>query len=287
MKELVILSGKGGTGKTTIAGSLAVLAQKKVLADCDVDAPDLHLLLHPEIMEEGDFWSGKIAVIDKEKCIECGECERICNFEAIKEGQVDELDCEGCGLCAHICPVEAITMKDKIAGKWFISKTPYGLLVHARLKIGEGNSGKLVAEVRRRARDLAEREGIELIISDGPPGIGCPVISSLSGAALALLIAEPTASGVHDLQRIIELCRHFQIPALVCINKFDLNEKKSEEIRALCQNYNLDVVAEIPFDKAVPEAISQGIPPVIYSEGPASREIKRLWDFICRFLENR
>ncbi|GAI43876.1 unnamed protein product, partial [marine sediment metagenome] len=211
MKEVVVLSGKGGTGKTSIVGSFAALAKSKVLADCDVDAADLHLLLQPTIREEHEFWSGQVAVIDGEKCTRCGLCQDICRFAAIKEFEVDAISCEGCGFCSHVCPAEAITMKENLAGHWFISDTIYSPLVHARLGITQENSGKLVAAVRQQARQMAENQEVDFIISDGPPGIGCPVISSLSGASLALLVTEPTLSGIHDLERVLGVCRHFSV----------------------------------------------------------------------------
>ncbi|GAH59822.1 unnamed protein product, partial [marine sediment metagenome] len=215
MKEVVVLSGKGGTGKTSIAASFAALAQSKVLVDCDVDAADLHLLLEPQIKEENEFWSGQVASIDKERCTECGLCQEVCRFGAIKDYVVDEISCEGCELCSQICPVDAITMRPCMAGHWFISDTRYGALVHARLGIAEENSGKLVTLVRNNARLIAKKGELDYIISDGPPGIGCPVIASLSGANLALLVTEPTLSGIHDLERVIGVCRHFGIPALI------------------------------------------------------------------------
>jgi len=224
MKEVVVLSGKGGTGKTSLVGSFAAIAQSKVLADCDVDAADLHLLLNPEQKEENEFWSGQVAVIDGEKCTECGLCQELCYFHAISDFKVDPVSCEGCGFCYHACPDKAITMTECLSGHWFVSQTRYGPLVHARLGIAEENSGKLVAVVRQNARSIAERENHEYIITDGPPGIGCPVISSLSGTDLALLVTEPTLSGIHDLERVLGVCRHFGVPALVCVNKYDINE---------------------------------------------------------------
>jgi MinD superfamily P-loop ATPase len=237
MKEIVILSGKGGTGKTSIVASFAALAQSKVLADCDVDASDLHLLLSPSMKEESEFWSGQVAFIDKEKCTQCGLCQDLCRFEAIDDFKVDPISCEGCGFCSHVCPADAITMKESLSGRWFISETKYGPLVHARLGIAQENSGKLVALVRQHAKQIAERDGLDYIISDGPPGIGCPVISSLSGANLALLVTEPTLSGIHDLERVLSVCHHFGIPALVCVNKYNLNEDNTHQIEYRKANY--------------------------------------------------
>jgi MinD superfamily P-loop ATPase len=280
MKEVVVLSGKGGTGKTSIVGSLAALAQNKVLVDCDVDAADLHLLLQPVTRERHEFWSGNTAFIEEEKCTRCGLCQELCRFNAITDFKVDAVSCEGCGFCSQICPAGAITMKENLAGQWFVSDTSYGDLVHARLGIAQENSGKLVALVRQQARELAEKRGVEYIICDGPPGIGCPVISSLSGASLALLVTEPTLSGIHDLERVLGVCYHFDVPALVCINKYDINEDNTKQIEDYCQAEGVDVVARIPFDDAFTEAMVRGLPLVRYSRGAVSRQIGRLWQGI-------
>jgi MinD superfamily P-loop ATPase len=281
MKEIVVLSGKGGTGKTSIVGSLAALAKRKVLADCDVDAADLYLLLHPSVKQESEFWSGQIAYIDPDKCNQCGLCQELCRFGAIKDFRVDTISCEGCGFCQHICPVEAITMKENLSGHWFISDTSYGPLVHARLGIAQENSGKLVALVRQQARRIAGEQGFDYIISDGPPGIGCPVISSLSGANVALLVTEPTLSGIHDLERVLGVCRHFGVPAVACINKYDLNEENSRQIEGYCLSQGVEIAGKIPFDNVVTQSIVQGVPVVEYSDGMVSREIKKLWSSIA------
>ena len=285
MKEVVVLSGKGGTGKTCIVGSFAAIAQKKVLADCDVDAADLHLLLSPSVKQETEFWSGQVAHIDGDKCTQCGLCQDLCRFDAIKDFRVDPVSCEGCGFCSHICPVEAITMSESLSGYWYISDTKYGPLVHARLGITQENSGKLVAVARQQAKQIAERDGLDYIISDGPPGIGCPVISSLSGANLALLVTEPTLSGIHDLERVLGVCGHFGIPALVCVNKYDLNEDNTRQIEAYCSNQGVAVASRIPFDNVVTEAVVHGVPVVEYSDGRVSREIGALWQSVSRALE--
>ena len=285
MKEVIILSGKGGTGKTCIAGSLAALAQSKVLADCDVDAADLYLLVSPSVKEEHQFWSGQIAIIDEGKCNQCGLCQDVCRFEAIQDFKVDPISCEGCGFCFQVCPAEAITMKETMAGHWFISDTKYGPLVHARLGIAQENSGKLVALVRQRARQITQKQGLDYIISDGPPGIGCPVISSLSGANLALLVTEPTLSGIHDLERVLGVCHHFGIPALVCINKYDLNEENSRQIENYCLSQGVEVAAKIPFDNVVTEALVQGLPVVEYSQGRVTQEIESLWQAVSQTLD--
>jgi MinD superfamily P-loop ATPase len=284
MQELVVLSGKGGTGKTSIVGCFAALAQSKVLADCDVDAADLHLLLEPVTQQQNEFWSGQVSFIDQEKCTHCNLCQTLCRFDAIKDFTVDPVSCEGCGFCSHICPVEAITMKENLSGHWFISNTKYGPLAHARLGIAQENSGKLVALVRQQAKLIAEREGLDWIISDGPPGIGCPVISSLSGANLALLVTEPTLSGIHDLERVIGVCHHFGVPALVCINKYDLNEDNTRQIESYCLSQGVGVASKIPFDNVVTEALVQGLPVVEYCRGRVAQEIESLWHSVTTVL---
>ena len=287
MKEIVVLSGKGGTGKTSIVGSLAALAERKVLADCDVDAADLHLLLSPSVKQDNEFWSGQVAYIDLDKCTECGLCQELCRFNAISNFVVDSISCEGCGFCSHICPVEAITMKGNLAGHLFISETRYGFLVHARLGIAQENSGKLVAQVRQQAKRIAEQQSLDYIISDGPPGIGCPVISSLSGASMALLVTEPTLSGMHDLERVLGVCRHFGVPARVCINKYDINEGNTQKIESYCSAQGVMVAAKIPFDNVVTEAMVRGAPVVEYSDGRVSKEIKTLWNGVCETLKEK
>jgi MinD superfamily P-loop ATPase len=284
MKEIVVLSGKGGTGKTSIVASFAALAQNKVLADCDVDAADLHLLLKPKVKEEKEFWSGQVAFIDEDKCTECGLCQELCHFGAIKDFKVDPLSCEGCGFCYQVCPVDAITMNDSMSGHSFISETKYGYLCHARLGIAQENSGKLVALVRQNAKLTAERENLDYIITDGPPGIGCPVISSLSGANLALLVTEPTLSGIHDLERVIGVCRHFGIPVLVCINKYDLNEENACQIENYCGKEGIEMAVRIPFDNVMTEAIVKGLPVVEYSDNGVTQQIKELWQTVSAKL---
>lgn len=284
MKEIVVLSGKGGTGKTTIVASFAALAKNKVLCDCDVDAADLHLLLKPEIRETHEFRSGQTATIDEKLCTQCGLCEEVCRFEAIKDLKVDPTACEGCGFCCHVCPENAVSMNENMAGHWFVSATKYGPLVHARLGVAQENSGKLVNVVRWNARAILQKEGFDYIITDGPPGIGCPVISSLSGANLALLITEPTLSGMHDLERVIGVCRHFGVPALVCINKYDLNEENTRIIEKSCKNQRIEVISKIPYENKVSESIAEGVPLVEYTDNRASREIKSLWSSLSELV---
>jgi MinD superfamily P-loop ATPase len=285
VREIVVISGKGGTGKTSLVASFAALAGSKVLADCDVDAADLHLLLKPMVIQEKEFWSGEVAFVDREKCTECGLCQELCRFGAVKDFQVDPMSCEGCGFCYQVCPAGAITMKNRLSGHWFISETRYGYLCHARLGIGQENSGKLVAVVRQNARLIAESNNASCVITDGPPGIGCPVISSLAGADLALLVTEPTLSGMHDLERIIGLCRHFNVPASVCINKHDLNEENTKRIESYCAKERIEVVARIPFDNAVTEAILLGVPVVELCDSDVTRCIRELWRVVSAKLQ--
>lgn len=287
MKEVVVLSGKGGTGKTSFVGSFGALAKGAVLADCDVDAADLHLILQPAIQQRHEFWSGQTAFIAEDRCTQCGLCQELCRFKAIKDFRIDPISCEGCGFCSRICPTEAITMKENLAGHWFISDTSYGPLVHAQLGVAQENSGKLVATVRQQAKIVAERQRLDYIISDGPPGIGCPVISSLSGANLALLVTEPTLSGIHDLERVLGVCRHFGVPALVCINKYDVNEDNTRHIESYCHGQGVEVATRIPFDNAVTRAIVHGLPVVEYTDGLVSRQISQLWQSISEFLARK
>ena len=284
MKEVVVLSGKGGTGKTSIVGSFAALAKSKVLADCDVDAADLYLLLQPLTQQKYEFWSGQVAFINEEKCTQCGLCQEVCRFQAIEDFKVDPVSCEGCGFCFQICPDDAITMRENLSGHWFISDTKYGPLVHARLGITQENSGKLVALVRQQAKLSAEKQGLDYIISDGPSGIGCPVISSLSGADLALLVTEPTLSGIYDLERVLGVCHHFGIPTLVCINKYDLNEDNTRQIKSYCLGQGIDIASKIPFDDVVTEALVHGLPVVEYSQRGVVHQIETLWQTVSKAL---
>jgi len=281
VKEIVVLSGKGGTGKTAVLASLAALAESPVLCDCDVDAPNLHLLLEPAIREEHEFYGLQTARIDRQRCNECGLCEPACRFAAIRDFRIDPFACEGCGLCVQVCPLDAVSMRDTLAGYWYVSQTRFGPLVHARLRAAQENSGKLVMAVRKRAREVAREMNARYILSDGPPGIGCPVISALSGAGTALIVTEPSLSGIHDLERVLGLCRHFGVGPLVCINKHDLSEENSRRIEDHCRDVGAEVVARIPFDPDVNSAIVQGRPVVETSDGAASREIRTLWEAIA------
>jgi MinD superfamily P-loop ATPase len=288
MKELVVISGKGGTGKTTLLGSFAALAGGSVLADCDVDAPDLYLLLHPDIHHQEEFRAGHVAVIDKESCTRCGRCLEVCRFEAITPDlKVEPLNCEGCGACRVVCPAGAVELVERVAGDWFKGDTKYGPMVYARLRPAEENSGKLVALVRKEARARAEEGEISLLLTDGPPGIGCPVIASLGNADLALVVTEPTPSGIHDLERALTLCRHFRVPAMVCVNKFDLNPSLDKQVREYCTRSQIAVTESIPFDDSVPRAIGQGLPLVEFDHGPASRAVTAVWGQVRSCLIGR
>ncbi len=279
MKQLTILSGKGGTGKTTITASLAVLARNAVLADCDVDAPDLHMLLHPEVIKTQEFKGSKLAVIDKTKCDNCGFCREKCRFDAITEAiEVDPIACEGCGVCAAICPADAITMTERVSGYAYMSKTKYGFMAHALLSPGEANSGKLVTLVRQNARILSEKENSDLIIIDGPPGIGCPVIASVTGVDVGLVVTEPTMSGIHDLQRALQLLEHFSVTPLVCVNMHDINNDNTEKILKFCKENSIEVVGRIPFNPQVTEAMVNGKTIIEYSpESDVAKEIENIW----------
>jgi MinD superfamily P-loop ATPase len=281
MKQIVIISGKGGTGKTVLTASFAVLAENKVMADCDVDAADLHLLLHPAIKERHEFRSGKTAIIDRELCQECGECIPICRFDAISRNfQVDPISCEGCAVCSFICPAEAISMEENISGEWFISETRYGPMVHARLGIAEENSGKLVSKVREVAKEIAEKENCDYIIIDGPPGIGCPVIASLANVDLALLVTEPTLSGIHDMERIALVAQHFNVPTKVVINKYDINLQNTDDIKRICAAKDIEVLAQLPFSQKVIQSIVEGMPVVKYCDDQITEDITLLWEKI-------
>jgi MinD superfamily P-loop ATPase len=284
MREIVVLSGKGGTGKTTVLASFAALAESAVLCDCDVDAPNLHLLLEPTAREVHEFHGLEVAEIDPSACNECGLCQMACRFDAIHDFRIYPLACEGCGLCLRLCPLDAISMRDTLAGHWYVSRTRFGPLAHARLRAAQENSGKLVMAVRKRARELAEETSARYILSDGPPGIGCPVISSLSGASMALIVTEPSLSGIHDLERVLALCRHFGVRPLICINKCDLSEENSRRIEEFCAEEGVEIVGRIPFDVDVNSAIAHGRPAVETSDGAASREITALWEAIAACL---
>lgn len=282
VKELIVISGKGGTGKTSLLGAFASLAQNKVLCDADVDAADLYLILEPEIKERQDFQEGHRAVINPDKCTECGLCRELCRFHAISpEFRVDPIDCEGCGVCVHFCPADAIEFPRKNCGELFVSETRVGPMVHARLGIAEDNSGKLVTLARQRARELAKNKGLTLLLTDGPPGLACPVIASITGADGVLIVTEPTLSGHHDMDRVVELAQHFGIPASVCINKYDLNREMADTIEGYAQDKGLPVVGRIPFDPAFTEAMVQKQTITEYdATGSAAQTAREIWEWL-------
>jgi MinD superfamily P-loop ATPase len=286
MRELVVLSGKGGTGKTSVLASLAVLAGRAVLADCDVDAADLHLVLQPEVRQREPFYAGHEAVLHSEWCTACGSCASLCRAGAIRAENgryvVEPLLCEGCGLCVRICPAGAIDFPARLAGELYVSETRFGPLVHARLEPGGESSGKLVTRVRQKARRLAADQGEAWVLVDGPPGIGCPVIASLTEATAVLAVAEPTPSGRHDLERLLELCRHFHVAAVVCVNKWDLHPELTVDIEALAETQGARVLGRIPYDLTVTAAQIEGRP-VVELGGPAAEAITDLWN---RFHSN-
>jgi len=286
IKELVILSGKGGTGKTSLTAAFASIVKNNVLCDADVDAADLHLLMNPDVQQRTDFMGGNVAIIDSEKCTLCGQCIELCRFDAINEHFViDEIDCEGCGVCVDLCPEQAIEFPVKKCGEWFISNTRFGAMVHARLGIAEENSGKLVTLVRQEARKLAETHHLKLIITDGPPGVGCPVIASVGGATAMLVVTEPTVSGLHDMQRVLELADYFKVPSMICVNKFDLNLDQTAAIERLARERNIPMVGKVPFDSQFTESMVQGKTIFEYDKNSdLSLIIKQLWDTVRNYL---
>ena len=281
MKQIVIISGKGGTGKTVLTASFAAIAEKKVMADCDVDAADLHLLLAPDVKERHLFKSGKTAVINDDICTACGKCRELCRFDAISEDFiVDPVLCEGCAFCSFTCPEGAIKMEENTTGEWFISSTRFGPMVHARLGIAEENSGKLVSLVRKKSREIAERENLDWVIVDGSPGIGCPVIASISGVDTALVVTEPTISGLHDADRVIQVAKHFNIPVKMVINKYDLNLDMTRNIEDYCVRNRIDVLGKIGFDEQVIRAMVEGKTIVEYADNDTTEAIRTIWEGI-------
>lgn len=296
MKELVVLSGKGGTGKTSLVAAFAALAERKVLADCDVDAADLHLILTPETLWVEEFQGRRRAHIVADRCAGCGACTEHCRFGAIaldgpgneaiaKTYRVDPLACEGCGVCAHVCPTQAVEFGLGRDGEWYISETRHGPLVHARLDPGGENSGKLVTLVRERARALAEKRDLDLLVVDGSPGIGCPVIASVAGTDLVLGVTEPTLSGQHDLERLVGLAAHFRIPIAVCINKVDLNPDVASAIERWCQARGIWIVGRIPYDPVFNRAQAQRKSVVEVGNGPAAKALREVWQETATALE--
>lgn len=279
IKKLVLLSGKGGTGKTTLSAAFTLLAENKIVVDCDVDAADLYLLLNPDQVTKTEFIGGKKAFIDKDKCVQCGLCETLCRFNAIHNFVVDTIACEGCGFCYRVCPDDAITFDYSVSGhqyKSFINHNTENFL-YARLLPGEGNSGKLVTELKKTAADNIT-EDIEWLIIDGPPGIGCPVNASIAQMHFALIITEPTLSGLHDLKRIVELTQKFNVHSAVVINKYDLNFELAEKIERLADEKEIPVIGKIPFDMKVVEALQKGKSILEYDDGWASLAITNIWN---------
>lgn len=286
MKELVVISGKGGTGKTSVVASFAALARGRMLADCDVDAADLHLVLAPAVQKREAFSAGVGAHVDAAACTGCGKCAEVCRFEAVNmdgpandlTGTIDPIACEGCGVCGWFCPVEAIALTVSVNGEWYVSSTRHGPMVHARLGIAEENSGKLVTLIRKEAKRLAQENGLELIICDGSPGIGCPVIASITGANLVLIVTEPTMSGLHDLERVAGLAQGFGLQTAICINKSDINPDMTRQIACHARSVGLDVMGEVRYDPEVTKAQVRGLSVVEHGDGNAAQDIRRLWE---------
>lgn len=291
MREIVIISGKGGTGKTSLTGAFAHLAENKIICDLDVDAPDLHLLLRPRREREEEFYSGFEARIDPGKCDRCGVCASMCRFGAVVERDggyaVNPLKCEGCKVCVAFCPASAIRFPEKHCGQWYISSTRFGPLVHAQLFPGGENSGRLVMVLKQQARELAKARGVDRILCDGAPGIGCPVISSLSGTDLAVAVTEPTPSGRHDLERVADLCSHFRVAFAVMINKEDLNPRETSRIESFCRERSYPVLARLPHDPMVTRAMVQGLVVTEMPEGDFSRELRKAWAQMEEIVSSR
>jgi len=287
MKELIVISGKGGTGKTSLMAAFASLAENKVLCDADVDAADLHLIMNPAVRKQSDFQSGYTADIDREKCTECGLCLDLCRWSAINdEYEVNPIECEGCGVCVYFCPEKAIDFPLNTCGEWYISDTRFGPMVHARLGIAEENSGKLVTLVRQEAKKLGEDKGLDLILTDGPPGVGCPVIASIGGASAVLIVTEPTISGKHDMERVVQLSAYFKVPAMICVNKFDLNVELTREIENYAKEKDLICIGRIPFDPVFTKAMVQAQTVFEYNtDSETARDIKNIWGKVARELE--
>ncbi|MFP4037619.1 MAG: 4Fe-4S binding protein [Desulfobacteraceae bacterium] len=280
MKELVIISGKGGTGKTSVLAAFASLAEGKVLCDADVDAADLHLIMDPKVRERHEFESGHTASIRLEDCTQCGLCRDLCRFDAISEDfVVDEIECEGCGVCYYMCPEQAVDFPLNVCGEWYLSDTRFGPMAHARLGIAEENSGKLVTLIRKEGKNLGEQEGLDLLLTDGPPGIGCPVIASIGGATAVLMVAEPTVSGRHDMERVADLAAFFKIPAMLCINKYDLNPEEADSMVRFANEKQIEVLGKIPFDPLFTKAMVQAKTIMEFDSGSeGAKAVKKIWE---------
>jgi MinD superfamily P-loop ATPase len=288
LREVVIISGKGGTGKTCLTAAFAHLAVKQVICDLDVDAPDLHLLLHPQNLTTQEFVSGHTAVITS-RCDSCGKCIDGCHFDAIRSQTphptVNSLKCEGCKVCVALCPVDAIDFPEKQCGRWHLADTRFGPMIHAQLFPGEENSGRLVTLLKNKARALAQERQLNLVLADGPPGIGCPVISSLAGANLAVVVTEPTPSGIHDLKRVLDLCDHFRLPAGVLINKWDFNGDLSRQIKAFCSQKEISILGQLPHDAAIVEAMIRGQTITEYQCNGTVELLREIWTAIKILIE--
>ncbi|MBN1796659.1 MAG: ATP-binding protein [Sedimentisphaerales bacterium] len=293
MKEIVVISGKGGTGKTSIVGCFAALAQNAVLADCDVDAADLHLILKPDIKETHDFSGGKQARIIADKCKGCGKCAEVCKFDAIaldsatQKYTVKKTGCEGCGVCRYFCPVDAIAFANAVNGQWFISETRFGTLAHAKLGPGEENSGKLVTLLRKKAKEIAQQQDKDLIIVDGSPGIGCPVIASITGADLALIVTEPTMSGLHDLKRVASLAVQMNVPAAVCVNKYDINKSNTKKIEEYANANQITLTEKIAYSNDFTAAQIQAESICEYTTNGSAEHVRNLWQKTLKILEQK
>mgnify|MGYP006284778719 CR=1 FL=1 len=293
LKEIVVISGKGGTGKTSLTASFAMLAGKEaVIADCDVDAADLHLLLEPDILYKDDFYSGLLAEIDQNICTLCGKCSQVCRFNAIEKAnekfKILKLECEGCGYCAEICPVKAIEMVEQNVGEWYLSKIKSGSkMVHASMKVGAENSGKLVAKVKNEAKRVAQDENKSHIIVDGSPGVGCPVVSSLSGADYVILVTEPSVSGIHDLKRVYELVEKFNLNTGCIINKQDLNREKTRQIKFLLNQKKIELIAELPYDEDFTRAMTAGYTIIEYDNNKLKKVLEKSWHKVLRIINQK
>lgn len=284
MKQIAFVSGKGGTGKSTLVSSLSILVKDKMLADCDVDAPNLHILLNGDVVKQEDYFGAKEAVINSSVCIKCGLCKRTCRFDAISEElEVLPIKCEGCGACTLVCPVEAICLEEVKTGKTYVAKTERGTFSHALLDIGAEGSGKLVTEVRKNIYNYKNNE--KWVLIDGSPGIGCVVIASITGADAVVAVSEPTLSGLSDLKRVLSVAQHFQIPAFVCINKYDLNPEITEQIEEYCIGNGFTVIGKIPFDPTIVKALQQFKTPIEAGNEIVTGEIKKIWEQLMCKLE--
>ncbi len=282
MREVVVVSGKGGTGKTSLTAAFACLSENSVLCDGDVDAADLHLLLEPTIQQNNDFYAGGLANIDQDACTQCGQCLTLCKFGAIKDSfEVDPIRCEGCGVCVDLCPVSCIEFPERKCGQWFVSDTKHGTMVHAKLGIGQENSGRLVSLIRKEAQEIAIQQSSDLLITDGPPGIGCPVIAAITGATVLLVVVEPTVSGAHDMARVVKLANHFKLPTLLCVNKYDLNNEMSEQIIDQAEQLGVKFAGKIPFDTQFTHAMVASQTVVEFDpDSDSANAIKQVWNVV-------